>query len=76
MTTKIVHHMPLRESAAIVVEVLDDGRIRLGLWRSSPASTDPDDATLVSGFAISHSDARELRAALQLAIVQVEADVA
>lgn len=71
---RTVHAQPLRESAELRVETLGDERIRLGLWRRSAASTDPADFALVAGFAVSASDARELRSALALAISEVEAE--
>ena len=64
----IVHRQPLRESADVRVERLDDGRIRLGLWRRSPASRDPDDFVLASGFAVDLEGARELRNGLTMAL--------
>ncbi|MHB1330258.1 MAG: hypothetical protein ACYC2K_18825, partial [Gemmatimonadales bacterium] len=70
---KVVHKSALRESAEVRVEVIAESLIRLGLWRRSPASTDPDDFALASGFALSVADAKELRGALGLAIAEVEA---
>lgn len=74
MSSKIVHESPLRESAALRVEILKGRRIRTGLWRRSASSVDPDDFALTAGFALSIEEARELRGALGLAIAEVEAD--
>jgi len=64
----IIHRQPLRASAEVRVERLADGRIRLGLWRRSPASQDPDDFVLASGFALDPDSARELRSGLAIAV--------
>lgn len=74
MTSKVIHESPLRESAALRVEILKGRRIRTGLWRRSASSVDPDDFTLTAGFALSIEEARELRSALGLAISTLEAD--
>lgn len=73
MTSKVIHESPLRESASLRVEILRHRRIRIGLWRRSPASVDPEDFSLASGFAVSIEDARELRSALALAVAELEA---
>jgi len=60
---KLIHSIPLREPAAVKVEVLPDDRIRIGLHR---------DDVLVAGFALNAADVRELRAALGLALAEVD----
>lgn len=73
MPSKLIHTQPSRECAERRVEVLDDTVIRIGLWRGSAAATDPVDFVMVSGFALNVDDARELRAAIGLAITEIEA---
>lgn len=74
MSSKLVHSQPVRESAERRVEVLEPPAIRVGIWRGSPGCVDPADFVMTSGFTLSIDDARELRAAIGLAISTLEAE--
>jgi hypothetical protein len=72
---EIIHRLELRESSEIRVELIAGQRCRLGVYRGSPSATDASDLILVAGFALDVAGARELRSALALAIVRLEAVV-
>lgn len=74
MATKVIHELPLRESAHLAVETLADGRLRLALRRRSPASDDPADFTVVAAIAFDRAQAREIVAAIRTGLLQLEAE--
>ena len=68
-----VHTVPTGERAELRVELLPNGRLRLGLFRGSPTTANPADFVLVSGFGVDLEQAKSLRDGLALGIRQLEA---